>query len=83
VAYEWVLCTPYAEQLAADLNQRRRIASLYPWIGEYAIEKFTWDYYPDMALVETEAGWCLPPTPIYAPHEPTIVPPGTWSTGPA
>lgn len=82
VAYEWILCTPYAEELAADLNQRRRIASLYPWIGQYAVEKLTWDYYPETALVETDAGWCLPPTPTYAPREPTILPPGTWRSDP-
>jgi hypothetical protein len=82
MTHEWVLCTPYAEQLAADLRQRRRIASLFPLSGQYPIEFLTWAAYPDTALVETEAGWCLPPTPPYAPQEPTIVPPGTWRANP-
>ena len=34
------------------------------------------------ALVRTEEGWCLPPSPAYAPSEPTIVPPGTWQSTP-
>lgn len=82
MTHEWVICTPYAAQLAADLRQRRRIAALFPLSGQYPIEFLTWAAYPDTALVETEAGWCLPPTPPYAPHEPTIVPPGTWHTDP-
>jgi hypothetical protein len=82
VGQEWVLCTTYAEELAADLRQRRRIASLFPLFGKYSAEFMTWATYPDTALIETEAGWCLPPTPPYAPREPTIVPPGTWHADP-
>lgn len=79
---EWLIPTPYAEQVAADLRLRRRVASLYPLIGKYSPESAVWNSYPDMELVETEQGWCLPPTPPYAPSEPTIVPPGTWRAGP-
>ena len=82
MSHEFVLCTPDAQKLAADLRWRRRIASLFPLSGGFPVEFVTWWVFPDTALVRTEEGWCLPPSPAYAPSEPTIVPPGTWQSTP-
>ncbi|WP_137813739.1 hypothetical protein [Gandjariella thermophila] len=75
---EWLICTPDAADLAADIRLRQWVSMRYPISSDLGPERRTWYDLPMTRPVDTGEGRTLPPPPAYAPASPTVVPPGAW-----
>ncbi|MGH3622352.1 MAG: hypothetical protein ACRDQ5_11260 [Sciscionella sp.] len=76
---EFVICHPEADRLAADIRLRQQVGLLYPIAIDSEAERATWHNFYALAPVDDSQGRAIPTPPPYAPVEPTLVPPGTWT----
>ncbi|GDY29360.1 hypothetical protein [Gandjariella thermophila] len=78
--HEWVIPVPddeAANALVAGIRSRQEVGMLFPVALSSGPERSAWQL-SELRPVDGPQGRALPPTPAYAPVEPTIVPPGTW-----
>ncbi|MDT7788170.1 MAG: hypothetical protein QOF58_6589 [Pseudonocardiales bacterium] len=77
---EWVVATPRAAELAAEIRLRQGVGMLFPVSSDLGPERRTWLDLPMTKPVDTPAGRALPGAPEWAPVSPTLVPRECWST---
>lgn len=75
---EWLLCTPDAAKLAADIQLRQWVGMRYPISSDLGPERRTWRDQPTTRPADTPGGKMLPVPPQYTPPAPTVIPPGSW-----
>lgn len=77
-ATEWVVRTPDAQRLAADIRMRQQVSVRYPVSSDLGPERRTWRDFPFTQPVTESDRKFVPPPPDYAPAAPTVLPPGGW-----
>ncbi|MGW4207387.1 hypothetical protein ACWEIJ_05315 [Lentzea sp. NPDC004789] len=75
---EWVIATPRAAELAAEIRLRQGVGMMFPLSSDLGAERRTWLDLPTTKPVDTPEGRALPPVPEWAPVTPTLVPRECW-----
>ncbi|MEU0885304.1 hypothetical protein ABZ345_42500 [Lentzea sp. NPDC005914] len=75
---EWVVATPRAAELAAEIRLRQAVGMMFPVSSDLGPERRTWLDLPMTKPVDTPAGRALPAAPEWAPTSPTLVPRDCW-----